>query len=146
MDHICAHLKAFTHNNAEFRAIISEPKLGKVKKSLKKIANNSIFTRLWVQISSANVDVDANWCTLTITFPVRSSTSGGKESFNSSTQLEQTLKNKSHLSERDYNRMAAVVANRGSSLEEDSVTESGKIILPSNINRLNKLNNNFFFV
>jgi hypothetical protein len=30
MDHICAHLKAFAQNNAEFRAFIGEPKLGKV--------------------------------------------------------------------------------------------------------------------
>jgi hypothetical protein len=31
MDHICAHLKAFAQNNSEFRVLVSEPKLGKVK-------------------------------------------------------------------------------------------------------------------
>jgi hypothetical protein len=31
MDHICAHLKAFAHNDTEFRALIAEPKLGKVR-------------------------------------------------------------------------------------------------------------------
>jgi hypothetical protein len=31
MDHICAHLKTFAQNNAEFRAFIAEPRLGKVK-------------------------------------------------------------------------------------------------------------------
>jgi hypothetical protein len=30
MDHICAHLKAFAQNNSEFRAVIAEPRLGKV--------------------------------------------------------------------------------------------------------------------
>lgn len=76
------------------------------------------------QISSANVDVDSNWCTLTVTFPVRSNNSG-KDSYSSSANLEHSLKNKSHLSDRDFDRMAAVVANRGSSLEEESVTDSG---------------------
>lgn len=32
MDHICAHLKAFAHNNADFRVLIAEPRLGKVIK------------------------------------------------------------------------------------------------------------------
>ena len=30
MDHICAHLKAFAQNTPEFRAIVAEPRLGKV--------------------------------------------------------------------------------------------------------------------
>ena len=30
LDHICAHLKAFAHNNTEFKVLISEPKLGQV--------------------------------------------------------------------------------------------------------------------
>lgn len=30
MDHICAHLKAYAQNNAEFRSVVSEPRLGKV--------------------------------------------------------------------------------------------------------------------
>ena len=31
LDHICTHLKAFAHNNTEFKVLIAEPKLGKVK-------------------------------------------------------------------------------------------------------------------
>ncbi|KAK2183985.1 hypothetical protein NP493_288g03000 [Ridgeia piscesae] len=30
MDHICAHLKAHAQNNAEFRALIGEPRMGKI--------------------------------------------------------------------------------------------------------------------
>lgn len=30
MDHICAHLKAYAQNDAEFRASVGEPRLGKV--------------------------------------------------------------------------------------------------------------------
>ena len=32
MDHICAHLKAHAQNNAEFRALIGEPRMGKVSR------------------------------------------------------------------------------------------------------------------
>jgi hypothetical protein len=37
MDHICAHLKAFAQNTPEFRAVVGEPKLGKVNKRKKRI-------------------------------------------------------------------------------------------------------------
>ena len=30
MDHVCAHVKAHAQNNAEFRALIGEPRMGKV--------------------------------------------------------------------------------------------------------------------
>lgn len=30
VDHMCAHLKAHAQNEAEFRALIGEPKMGKV--------------------------------------------------------------------------------------------------------------------
>ena len=30
MDHICAHLKAYAQNNPEFRALVAEPRLGKL--------------------------------------------------------------------------------------------------------------------
>ena len=30
MDHVCAHLRAHAQNNAEFRALIGEPRMGKV--------------------------------------------------------------------------------------------------------------------
>ena len=32
LDHICAHLKAYSQNNSEFRAVVGEPRLGKVLK------------------------------------------------------------------------------------------------------------------
>lgn len=32
MDHICQHLKTYAANNAEFRALIGEPRMGKVSK------------------------------------------------------------------------------------------------------------------
>lgn len=31
MDHICMHLKAQAQNDAEFRALIAEPRMGKVR-------------------------------------------------------------------------------------------------------------------
>lgn len=31
VDHICSHLKAHAQNEAEFRALIGDPKMGKVK-------------------------------------------------------------------------------------------------------------------
>lgn len=101
LDHICAHLKAFTHNDADFRATVSEPRLGR--------------------LSLASVHVDSNYCTIIAKFPVRS-----KDSFNSSsTHLDTSSKNsKAHLTKNDYDMMAAVVDGRGSSLDEDSVTES----------------------
>ena len=34
MDHICAHLKAYAQNNSEFRVLVGEPRLGKVKHSV----------------------------------------------------------------------------------------------------------------
>ena len=39
VDHMCAHLKAHAQNEAEFRALIGEPKMGKVRASvtLKKL-------------------------------------------------------------------------------------------------------------
>ncbi|XP_069788115.1 double zinc ribbon and ankyrin repeat-containing protein 1 isoform X2 [Narcine bancroftii] len=30
LDHICAHLRSYAHNNAEFRALIGEPQMGKI--------------------------------------------------------------------------------------------------------------------
>lgn len=30
LDHISAHLRAYTQNNSEFRALIAEPRMGKV--------------------------------------------------------------------------------------------------------------------
>lgn len=30
VDHICAHLRCYTQNNNEFRALIGEPRLGRV--------------------------------------------------------------------------------------------------------------------
>lgn len=108
MDHICAHLKAFAHNNAEFRAIISEPKLGK--------------------INSANVDIDSNWCTLRVTFPIRSA-SVKETSFKSSTsQLEKSSQVKSRLTNQEYDLMEAANAGRGSSLDDDSATETGSCL------------------
>jgi hypothetical protein len=75
------------------------------------------------QLSLASVHVDSNYCTIIAKFPVRS-----KDSFNSSsTHLDTSTKNsKAHLTQNDYDMMAAVVDGRGSSLDEDSVTESGK--------------------
>lgn len=34
VDHMCAHLKAHAQNEAEFRALIGEPKMGKVRFSV----------------------------------------------------------------------------------------------------------------
>ena len=31
MDHVCSHLRAHAQNNPEFRAIIGEPRIGKVR-------------------------------------------------------------------------------------------------------------------
>lgn len=103
MDHVCAHLKAFAHNNPEFRAIVAEPRLGK--------------------INTAKVDIDSSWCTITATYPIRNNAT--KDSFNSSAMIEHAIKSNSILNHTDYEMMAAAVAGRDSSLsEEDSVSEN----------------------
>lgn len=101
MDHICAHLKAFAHNNPEFRALVAEPRLGK--------------------INSAKVDIDSSWCTITATFPIRNNST--KDVFHSNIAVDSVHKNKSNA---NYEMMAAVVAGRDSSGSEDeSVSENG---------------------
>lgn len=30
LDHICAHLRSYAQNNLEFRALVGEPRMGKV--------------------------------------------------------------------------------------------------------------------
>lgn len=42
VDHICAHLRSYTQNNNEFRALIGEPRLGRVGQ-LKTILFMCIF-------------------------------------------------------------------------------------------------------
>lgn len=43
LDHICAHLRSYTQNNNEFRALIGEPRLGRVG-PLKMIHFQHLFT------------------------------------------------------------------------------------------------------
>lgn len=31
LDHICAHLRSYTQNNSEFRALVGEPRMGRVR-------------------------------------------------------------------------------------------------------------------
>lgn len=33
LDHVCAHLRSYTQNNAPFRALLGEPRLGQVHTS-----------------------------------------------------------------------------------------------------------------
>uniref|UniRef100_A0A671MTB8 Double zinc ribbon and ankyrin repeat-containing protein 1 n=1 Tax=Sinocyclocheilus anshuiensis TaxID=1608454 RepID=A0A671MTB8_9TELE len=50
LDHICAHLRSYTQNNTEFRALIGEPRLGRVRplsRALKIIIVN-IFILLYI--------------------------------------------------------------------------------------------------
>uniref|UniRef100_A0A673KR74 Double zinc ribbon and ankyrin repeat-containing protein 1 n=1 Tax=Sinocyclocheilus rhinocerous TaxID=307959 RepID=A0A673KR74_9TELE len=50
LDHICAHLRSYTQNNTEFRALIGEPRLGRVRplsRPLKIIIIN-IFILLYI--------------------------------------------------------------------------------------------------
>jgi hypothetical protein len=107
MDHICAHLKAFAQNTPEFRSVVGEPRLGK--------------------INTAKVETDSNWCTITATFPIRNNST--KDGFNSSATIDHALRNTSHLNQADYDMMAAAVAGRDSSLEEDSVSEAGNLVV-----------------
>lgn len=103
MDHICAHLKAFAHNNAEFRALAAEPKLGK--------------------INTAKVDIDSSWFTITATFPIRNNTS--KDGFNSSSIIEQALKGGGNTSKIDYDYINSRIAGRESSLSDtESASEN----------------------
>jgi hypothetical protein len=37
LDHICTHLKAYAHNNTEFKVLIAEPKLGQVNSEKRPI-------------------------------------------------------------------------------------------------------------
>lgn len=34
LDHVCAHLRSYTQNNAPFRALLGEPRLGQVHHTL----------------------------------------------------------------------------------------------------------------
>lgn len=103
MDHVCAHLKAYAQNNSEFRVAIGEPRLGK--------------------ISTAKVDIDSSWCTVTCTFPIRNLTT--KDSFNSSAIVDRALSNKtSHFNHTDYEHMSNAIAGRDSSLSDDSISET----------------------
>lgn len=43
MDHITGHLKAHAQNNAEFRALIAEPRIGKVSTTYYLILNCKQF-------------------------------------------------------------------------------------------------------
>ena len=46
MDHICAHVRAHAQNNAEFRALIGEPRMGKVSGSARVTSSYGLlFTR-----------------------------------------------------------------------------------------------------
>jgi hypothetical protein len=110
MDHICAHLKAYAQNNSEFRVAIGEPKLGK--------------------ISTAKVDMDSSWCTITCTYPIRNLTN--KDSFNSSAIVDRALNSSSHgshsklshFNNADYEHMSHVIGDRNSSLSEESISEN----------------------
>jgi len=103
MDHICAHLKAYAQNDAEFRASVGEPRLGK--------------------ISIAKVDVDSNWCTVTATFPIRSN--ANKDIFNSSALIDHTLNNNNtRLSNFDYEMMHAATLKHSSSSDSLNSVES----------------------
>ena len=44
MDHICAHLKTHAQNNAEFRALIGEPRMGKVSREIEKLSRRHDLT------------------------------------------------------------------------------------------------------
>ena len=103
MDHICAHLKAFAHNNAEFRALAAEPRLGK--------------------INTAKVDIDSSWFTITATFPIRNNNT--KDGFNSSYIVEQALKYGNTSSKIDYDYINSKIAGRESSLSDsESASEN----------------------
>lgn len=115
MDHICAHLKAYVQNTPEFRAVVGEPRLGK--------------------LNSAKVEIDSSWCTIIATFPIRNNST--KDGFDSSAKIDSALKTTSYFSQADYDRMAAVVAGRDSSLEEDSISENGNSYIHSRRNIIN---------
>ena len=42
MDHICSHLRAHAQNNPEFRAMIGEPRIGKVGTSLNSARKRAV--------------------------------------------------------------------------------------------------------
>lgn len=85
MDHICAHLKAYAQNNAEFRALVGEPRLGK--------------------INIAKVDVDSSWLTITASFPIRNN--ANKDNFMFNSQIDNNLSLNSRLNNIDYHILAA---------------------------------------
>ena len=41
MEHVASHLKAYASNNTEFRALIGEPRMGKVSICFQKYSNCS---------------------------------------------------------------------------------------------------------
>ncbi|KAL4612838.1 double zinc ribbon and ankyrin repeat-containing protein 1 [Arapaima gigas] len=46
LDHICAHLRSYTLNNPEFRALIGEPRMGKIVSSTVQEDDNEISLRI----------------------------------------------------------------------------------------------------
>jgi hypothetical protein len=123
MDHICAHLKAYAQNNAEFRSLVSEPRLGKVI-----LCSNLDFVFkilfFYLKINSAKVDVDSNWCTITASFPIRNNKN--KDIFNSSALIDQKLR-AGRFNDTDY-EMMAITGTKSSSESEDSVSGINRII------------------
>ncbi len=77
-----------------------------------------------MQLNSAKVDIDANWCTITASFPIRNHTT--QETFNSSAAIDHALNphnTSSHFSKMDYELMANAVKDRNSSLSDQSLSE-----------------------
>uniref|UniRef100_A0A673K685 Double zinc ribbon and ankyrin repeat domains 1 n=1 Tax=Sinocyclocheilus rhinocerous TaxID=307959 RepID=A0A673K685_9TELE len=50
LDHICAHLLSYTQNNTEFRALIGEPRLGRVRPELSTIRFIYIYIYIYMEI------------------------------------------------------------------------------------------------
>lgn len=84
------------------------------------------------KISTAKVDIDSSWCTITCTYPIRNLTT--KDSFNSSAIVDRALTHHmsgssskmggSHFNNTDYEHMSNVVAGRNSSLSDESISET----------------------
>ncbi len=75
-------------------------------------------------MNSAKVDIDANWCTITASFPIRNHAT--RDAFNSSAAIDHALNphnTSSHFNNLDYELMPAAVKGKNSSLSEQSLSE-----------------------
>lgn len=127
IDHICQHLKAHTQNDAEFRALIGEPKMGK--------------------LLTSSIQEDGYEMSLTLTFALR----GGKDPFvgkqlgvsrsegflSSHTQIDERIDSDEYESEEEIHSSRS--ANMKKTRKAKPKKKPGPKLSPENVNLFKQL-------